>query len=53
MPESNLERSEKLEQLRILENGHNIKVGITQYDSVPIDTRDDVVRVIGMLRSNR
>jgi len=53
MPESNLERSEKLEQLRILENGHAIKVGITQYDSVPIDTRDDVVRVIGMLRSNR
>ena len=52
MPESNLERSEKLEQLRILENGHKIKVGITQYDSVPIDTRDDVVRVIGMLRSN-
>jgi 3-deoxy-manno-octulosonate cytidylyltransferase (CMP-KDO synthetase) len=53
MPESNLERSEKLEQLRILENGHKIKVGITQYDSVPIDTRDDVVRVIGMLRSTR
>lgn len=53
MPESNLERSEKLEQLRILENGHRIKVGITQYDSVPIDTHDDVVRVIGMLRSNR
>jgi 3-deoxy-manno-octulosonate cytidylyltransferase (CMP-KDO synthetase) len=53
MPESNLERSEKLEQLRILENGHSIKVGITEYDSVPIDTRDDVVRVIGMLRSIR
>ncbi len=53
MPESNLERSEKLEQLRILENGHKIKVGITHHDSVPIDTRDDVVRVIGMLRSNR
>jgi len=53
MPESNLERSEKLEQLRILENGHRIKVGITHHDSVPIDTRDDVVRVIGMLRSNR
>ncbi len=53
MPESPLERSEKLEQLRILENGHRIKVGITHHDSVPIDTRDDVVRVIGMLRSNR
>jgi 3-deoxy-manno-octulosonate cytidylyltransferase (CMP-KDO synthetase) len=53
MPESTLERSEKLEQLRILENGHRIKVGITQYDSVPIDTRDDVARVIGILQSNQ
>jgi 3-deoxy-manno-octulosonate cytidylyltransferase (CMP-KDO synthetase) len=52
MPESNLERSEKLEQLRILENGHKVRVGITQFDSVPIDTRDDVVRVISILRSN-
>jgi 3-deoxy-manno-octulosonate cytidylyltransferase (CMP-KDO synthetase) len=53
MPESNLERSEKLEQLRILENGTRIKVGITHHDSVPIDTRDDVVRVIGILRSKK
>jgi len=53
MPESNLERSEKLEQLRILENGHRIKVGITHHDSVPIDTPDDVARVVGMLQLNQ
>jgi 3-deoxy-manno-octulosonate cytidylyltransferase (CMP-KDO synthetase) len=53
MPESNLERSEKLEQLRILENGHKIKVGITDHDSIPIDTPHDVARVIDLLRSNR
>jgi 3-deoxy-manno-octulosonate cytidylyltransferase (CMP-KDO synthetase) len=52
LPESNLERSEKLEQLRILENGHKIKIGITHHNSIPIDTLDDVERVIGMLRSN-
>jgi 3-deoxy-manno-octulosonate cytidylyltransferase (CMP-KDO synthetase) len=52
IPESGLERSERLEQLRILENGYKIKVGITHHDSVPIDTLDDVTRVITILRSN-
>lgn len=52
MQESSLERAERLEQLRILEQGYTIKVGITQYDSVPIDTRDDVERVIELLRSH-
>ena len=50
MPESDLERAERLEQLRILERGYRIKVGITQYDSLPIDTPADVQRVIGLLR---
>jgi 3-deoxy-manno-octulosonate cytidylyltransferase (CMP-KDO synthetase) len=51
MPESVLERAERLEQLRILESGFTIKVGITQYDSLSIDTPDDVQRVIGLLRA--
>ena len=34
MPESSLEQSEKLEQLRILENGYKIKVGFTEHDSI-------------------
>lgn len=49
-PESNLEQSEKLEQLRILENGYNIKVGITEYDSLPVDTLADAERVIAILK---
>lgn len=53
MPESGLERAERLEQLRILERGYRIKVGITQHDSVPIDTPDDVRRVIDILRTTR
>ncbi len=40
-----LERTEKLEQLRILEHGHSIKAGITQYDSLPVDTAEDLETV--------
>jgi 3-deoxy-manno-octulosonate cytidylyltransferase (CMP-KDO synthetase) len=50
LPVSNLEQAEKLEQLRILEAGFKIKVGITKYDSIPIDTPEDVARVIALLR---
>ena len=51
MPESSLEQSEKLEQLRILENGYKIKVGFTEHDSIPIDTLADANRVIEILKS--
>ncbi|HTY38063.1 MAG TPA: 3-deoxy-manno-octulosonate cytidylyltransferase [Bacteroidota bacterium] len=51
MPESDLERAERLEQLRILERGFRIKVGVTVYDSLPIDTSADVARVIELLRA--
>lgn len=43
--ESSLEAAERLEQLRILENGFPIKVGITQFDSIPVDTPQDANRV--------
>ncbi len=39
---STLEKIEKLEQLRALENGIKIKVSITQYDSIGIDTPQDL-----------
>jgi 3-deoxy-manno-octulosonate cytidylyltransferase (CMP-KDO synthetase) len=45
MKESMLEKSEKLEQLRILENGIRMKVGITNDDSFPVDTAEDADRV--------
>jgi 3-deoxy-manno-octulosonate cytidylyltransferase (CMP-KDO synthetase) len=50
LPVSNLEKAEKLEQLRILEAGYKIKAGITTYDSIPIDTPEDVTRVVAILR---
>lgn len=50
-PEADLERMEKLEQLRILEHGFKIKAVVTKYDSVPVDTPEDVKRVRTLLRS--
>lgn len=50
MKATSLEQSEKLEQLRILENGYRIKVGITKYESVPVDTMQDVGHIITKLR---
>jgi 3-deoxy-manno-octulosonate cytidylyltransferase (CMP-KDO synthetase) len=50
MPVSHLEKAEKLEQLRILEAGYIIKTGITKFDSVPIDTQEDVDRVIKIMK---
>lgn len=49
LPETNLERHEKLEQLRILQHGFRIKVAITEHDSIPVDTPDDVERVTAKL----
>ncbi len=40
-----LEHAEKLEQLRILEHGFRIKVAITEFDSIPVDTQEDLDRV--------
>jgi 3-deoxy-manno-octulosonate cytidylyltransferase (CMP-KDO synthetase) len=50
LPESSLEQSERLEQLRFLENGIPIFVGETPYDSVGVDTEEDLLRVIEILR---
>lgn len=49
LPESSLEKSERLEQLRFLENGIPIYVGETPYDSVGVDTEEDLQRVIEIL----
>ena len=51
LPESALEKSERLEQLRFLENGIDIFVGLTPHDTVGVDTEDDLQRVAGILRN--
>lgn len=42
LPPSSLEMTENLEQLRWLENGYRIKVGITDIETIGIDTPDDL-----------
>jgi len=48
-PESPLERSERLEQLRFLENGIPIQVGETPYDTIGVDTEEDLERMAKIL----
>lgn len=50
LPESSLERGERLEQLRFLENGIPIYAAETPHDSIGVDTEEDLVRVMKLLR---
>lgn len=50
-PQSELEKIERLEQLRALENGFKIKVGITSFNTIGIDTPDDLKRAEEWLNS--
>lgn len=51
LPVSALEKAEKLEQLRALENGHGIRVWITAHDSIGVDRPEDVLLVEEILRA--
>ncbi len=42
---TDLEQSEKLEQLRMLENGMKIKIVVTEHESFSVDTPDDLKRI--------
>ncbi len=52
LPESGLEKMESLEQLRWLEHGIPITVGLTKYTSISIDTPEDADRLRQFLKSN-
>ena len=49
LPVGPLEKLEKLEQLRALENGHAIRVVETDYESIGVDTPEDLERVRRLL----
>jgi 3-deoxy-manno-octulosonate cytidylyltransferase (CMP-KDO synthetase) len=52
-PEGFLERAEKLEQLRILENGYKIHVSVVESSLVGIDTYEDLKKAEKILKGER
>lgn len=52
MKQTKMEKAEKLEQLRILENGENIRVVVTKKDSISIDTKGDLEKMLKKSRKN-
>ncbi len=51
LPMSKLECIEKLEQLRLLENGIDIYVMLTEFSSIGVDTKEDLERVCNILEN--
>jgi len=49
LPQSTLELAESLEQLRWIENGYKIKVGITRQETIGIDTPEDMEAALAFL----
>ncbi|WP_442483002.1 3-deoxy-manno-octulosonate cytidylyltransferase [Aeoliella sp. SH292] len=45
-PPSRMEQAERLEQLRVIERGHAIMVGVTQHTSSGIDTAEDYAKFV-------
>lgn len=52
LPQSPLEIEERLEQLRWLENGYRIRVGITDTKTIGIDTPEDLQQAIEWYKLN-
>jgi 3-deoxy-manno-octulosonate cytidylyltransferase (CMP-KDO synthetase) len=53
LPQTTLEKLEKLEQLRVIENGYKIAVVDTEYESIGVDTPEDFEAVRAMLEGRQ
>ncbi len=52
LPQSSLEIAESLEQLRWIENGYRIGVGVTHIETIGIDTPEDLARAEEFLKNH-
>ena len=52
MPQTPLESTEKLEQLRALEHGHRIRTVITEHNSFGVDIPDDLGKILKQLEES-
>lgn len=50
LQESNNEKKERLEQLRWLDNNYTIKVGITNFQTLSVDTPEDIEKIKVQMR---
>ena len=50
IPPSRLEKTEKLEQLRALENGYRIKIIENKFSTLSVDLPEDIIRVENLLK---
>lgn len=53
LPQSMLEKAESLEQLRWIENGYRIRVGVTDIETIGIDTPQDMERALQFLENGK
>lgn len=53
LPQSSLELAESLEQLRWIENGYRIKVGVSNIETIGIDTPQDLAKAEELLHKAR
>ena len=50
LPQSRLEKTEKLEQLRVVESGYKIKTVVTNFQTIDVATPEDLKKVEKLLR---
>ncbi len=51
LKESHLEKIEKLEQLRVLENGYKIKIVVVKDKTIPVDNPEDIKKVESVIKT--